>query len=83
MTYLGVNFVLTAGLHSYGFGGGGVVRWMVAVALLEAAFLVVGGWYTGATIRRRPGLSRGWPTPSGSLRASFSAGGWRALSRRG
>ncbi len=42
MTYIGVNFVLTAGLHSYGFGGSGVVRWMLIVAALEGLFLFVG-----------------------------------------
>jgi len=42
MTYLGVNFVLTAGLHSYGFGGSGVVKWMMIVAGLDAAFLMAG-----------------------------------------
>jgi len=39
MTYLGVNFVLSAGLHSYGFGESNVVTAMVAVALAEAAFI--------------------------------------------
>jgi cytochrome c-type biogenesis protein CcsB len=43
MTYLGVNFVLTTGLHSYGFGGSSVVRWMLIVAAAEGLFLVVGG----------------------------------------
>ncbi len=42
MTYIGVNFVLTAGLHSYGFGGSGVVRWMLIVAAAEALFLFMG-----------------------------------------
>jgi cytochrome c-type biogenesis protein CcsB len=42
MTYIGVNYVLSAGLHSYGFGSGGVVQWMMGVALAEAAFLVAG-----------------------------------------
>ncbi len=41
MTYLGVNYVLSAGLHSYGFGESNVVWAMVAVALLEAAFIGV------------------------------------------
>jgi cytochrome c-type biogenesis protein CcsB len=49
MTYLGVNFVLASGLHSYGFGESNVVRAMVAVALLELAFLGA-GW-----ARRRGG----------------------------
>ncbi len=39
MTYLGVNFVLSSGLHSYGFGESNVVKAMVAVALAEAAFI--------------------------------------------
>jgi len=43
MTYLGVNYVLATGMHSYGFGDSPVVAWMVAVALTEAAF-VLGGW---------------------------------------
>jgi len=42
MTYLGVNFVLSTGLHSYGFGDSPVVTWMIVVALAEAAFLVAG-----------------------------------------
>jgi cytochrome c-type biogenesis protein CcsB len=41
MTYLGVNFVLASGLHSYGFGESSVVRWMVAAALAEAGFVGV------------------------------------------
>jgi cytochrome c-type biogenesis protein CcsB len=44
MTYLGVNFVLASGLHSYGFGDSPVVYWMAVVALAEAAFLTA-GWY--------------------------------------
>ena len=42
MTYIGVNFVLSAGLHSYGFGSGGVVQWMAVIGGLEVAFLTVG-----------------------------------------
>jgi ABC-type transport system involved in cytochrome c biogenesis permease subunit len=42
MTYLGVNFVLATGMHSYGMGDSPVVTWMVIVALVEAAFLVWG-----------------------------------------
>lgn len=42
MTYIGVNYVLSAGLHSYGFGSGGVVQWMAVIALAEALFLVAG-----------------------------------------
>ncbi len=43
MTYLGVNFVLNAGMHSYGMGDSPVVKWMVLVALVELVFLVVAG----------------------------------------
>jgi len=50
MTYLGVNFVLSAGLHSYGFGDSSVVRAMVATALVEALFIGV-AW---ARLRRKP-----------------------------
>lgn len=42
MTYLGVNYVLAAGLHSYGFGSSSVVNWMLLVALAEALFIGVG-----------------------------------------
>jgi cytochrome c-type biogenesis protein CcsB len=40
MTYLGVNFVLTTGMHSYGFGDSPIVTWMVVVAVVEAAFVL-------------------------------------------
>jgi len=50
MTYIGVNFVLTAGLHSYGFGESSVVRWMIMLGLVEVAFLTV-GWIAH---RRQP-----------------------------
>ena len=48
MTYLGVNFVLSSGLHSYGFGESNVVKAMIATAVVEAAFI---GF---AWLRRRP-----------------------------
>ena len=41
MTYLGVNFILSAGLHSYGFGDSAVTRWLVLFTALELIFLVV------------------------------------------
>jgi cytochrome c-type biogenesis protein CcsB len=53
MTYIGVNYVLAAGLHSYGFGGSGVVRWMMIVAVLEGLFLVVGWLSYGANSGRK------------------------------
>jgi ABC-type transport system involved in cytochrome c biogenesis permease subunit len=42
MTYLGVNFVLASGLHSYGFGESNVVIGMAVVAAVEAAFIAAG-----------------------------------------
>ena len=42
MTYLGVNFVLTAGLHSYGMGDSPIAAWMLLAALVEAAFIGFG-----------------------------------------
>jgi cytochrome c-type biogenesis protein CcsB len=41
MTYLGVNYVLGTGLHSYGFGDSPIVTWMIVIALIEAAFVLV------------------------------------------
>jgi ABC-type transport system involved in cytochrome c biogenesis permease subunit len=49
MTYLGVNFVLASGLHSYGFGSSNLVRILVLVAVVEIGF-VVAGWMA---LRRR------------------------------
>lgn len=40
MTYLGVNFVLASGLHSYGFGSSRIVNGMLLVAALEIAFVL-------------------------------------------
>ncbi len=40
MAWYGVNFVLAAGLHSYGFGGGGA-PYVTAIALLD--LLLIGG----------------------------------------
>jgi cytochrome c-type biogenesis protein CcsB len=43
MTYLGVNFVLNVGMHSYGMGDSPVVKWMLLVAVVELVFLLVTG----------------------------------------
>jgi ABC-type transport system involved in cytochrome c biogenesis permease subunit len=40
MSWYGVNFVLGAGLHSYGFGGGGP-WWVAWVALLNLVYVIV------------------------------------------
>jgi len=42
MTYIGVNFVLTSGMHSYGFGSSSVVKWFALIALVEVAFIGAG-----------------------------------------
>ncbi len=52
MTYLGVNFVLTTGMHSYGMGDSPVLMWMLLVAAVEVIFLV---W--GAVAYRRRGVA--------------------------
>ena len=49
MTYLGVNFVLASGLHSYGFGSSGLVSIMLGIAAVEILFLGA-GWMS---VRRR------------------------------
>ena len=54
MTYLGVNFVLASGLHSYGFASSRLVGWMLAIAAVEALFVGAGGW-AYARNRRRSG----------------------------
>ena len=50
MTYLGVNFVLTTGMHSYGMGDSPVLMWMLLVAAAEVIFLA---WGTVAYRRSR------------------------------
>lgn len=49
MTYLGVNYVLAAGLHSYGFGSSNLVLVLVAVFVVETLFL----WSGWTAVRRR------------------------------
>jgi ABC-type transport system involved in cytochrome c biogenesis permease subunit len=41
MTYVGVNFVLGSGLHSYGFGMGGVVSWMFWIGGIDLAVILL------------------------------------------
>jgi ABC-type transport system involved in cytochrome c biogenesis permease subunit len=49
MTYLGVNYVLGTGLHSYGGSGANLINTMLLIALVEMAFIFV-AWQ--ATTRR-------------------------------
>ncbi|HEX7078134.1 MAG TPA: cytochrome c biogenesis protein CcsA [Candidatus Eisenbacteria bacterium] len=53
MTYLGVNFVLASGLHSYGFGSSNLVFVMGIIALVEVAF-VAAGWLAHRNARSDP-----------------------------
>ena len=55
MTYLGVNFVLTTGKHSYGMGDTPVLMWMLLVAAAEAIFIVWGA----VAYSRRPAALMG------------------------
>ena len=48
MAWYGVNFVLGKGLHSYGFGGGGV-EWVGGLVALDLLFI---GYCIAARIRR-------------------------------
>lgn len=41
MTYVGVNYVLGIGLHSYGFGTGAVVRYMFLIGGLDLTFVAL------------------------------------------
>ena len=52
MAWYGVNFVLAAGLHSYGFGGGGLPY----VAAAAAADLALTGWAVRAHKRNKSSL---------------------------
>jgi cytochrome c biogenesis factor len=52
MTYLGVNYVLGIGLHSYGFGKGAVVRWFMIVGSTQ---LLLTAAIVGVHVARRMG----------------------------
>ncbi len=41
MTYVGVNYVLGIGMHSYGFGTGAVARYMLIIGIVEFALVFV------------------------------------------
>jgi hypothetical protein len=43
MTYVGVNYVLGTGLHSYGFGRGGVASRMFLFGGVDIAIVVLCG----------------------------------------
>lgn len=41
MSWYGINFVVAAGLHSYGFGGGSGPLWVLWVALLDVEWVFI------------------------------------------
>jgi len=43
MAWYGVNFVLGVGLHSYGFGGGGV-HYVTAILIVQLAYVALAGY---------------------------------------
>jgi ABC-type transport system involved in cytochrome c biogenesis permease subunit len=45
MTYLGVNFLLGTGMHSYGMSDSPIAKWLILVVVVELAFLLV-AWFT-------------------------------------
>lgn len=55
MTYLGVNYVLGIGLHSYGFGTGAMVRAMAICGAVDASLLAVCA--AAYLLRRRPAVA--------------------------
>ncbi|MFQ5807827.1 MAG: cytochrome c biogenesis protein, partial [Phycisphaerae bacterium] len=57
MTYVGVNFVLGIGLHSYGFGTGAVVRYMFLVGGIDLALIALCCLVYLARRAQRPALA--------------------------
>jgi len=60
VAWYGVNFVLGAGLHSYGFGGGGQ-EYVGAVLLLQFAYVGAAGLRYGRTARKTAGRQSSVP----------------------
>ena len=71
MTYLGVNFVLTTGMHSYGMGDSPVVMWMLITAVVELAFLAW-GW---VAFRKNRDAARGRVGVGGAPRLTAAVRG--------
>lgn len=57
MTYVGVNFVLGIGLHSYGFGKGAVARYMFLLGGIDLGLVLA---LCAIYLARRPRTSPGW-----------------------
>ena len=61
MTYVGVNYVLGIGLHSYGFGTGAVVRYMFLIGSVDLGLV---GLCTVVYLARRRRDAVGSPLPA-------------------
>ena len=73
MTYVGVNFVLSSGLHSYGFGKGEVVRWMYLIGGNDLWLVAVCGTiYLDRGARRGSGSDPGDPAVVSPSRANMA-----------
>jgi ABC-type transport system involved in cytochrome c biogenesis permease subunit len=69
MTYVGVNFVLGIGLHSYGFGTGAIAPRMFAAGAIDLTFAIVCG---AIYLARRPAPEAGYNGRDERLRAGLS-----------
>jgi len=65
MTYLGVNYVLGAGLHTYGFGTGAVARRMQLAGGIDLGFVLI--LSAIHLLRRAPGAPLSQPAPVTAL----------------
>ncbi len=54
MTYVGVNYVLGIGLHSYGFGTGAVVYYLFVIGGIDLAVVVLCAGIHLLRCRRQP-----------------------------
>jgi len=63
MTYYGVNFILAAGMHAYGFSEGGQF-WVAFYAVIEIA-IVVAGYVRYGAVKKLPPAAVGGPHPTG------------------
>ncbi len=70
MTYVGVNYVLGIGLHSYAFGKGAVVRYLFLTGSIDLALIMLCTviYLIGAAVRKgSAGGEAGQPVPSGHV----------------
>lgn len=58
MAWYGVNYVLGTGLHSYGFGSGGLNAWVLGYACSEVALVAAALWRLGAAGSSRVATTR-------------------------